>query len=91
MQSISAQHVFIYTQMYTRVQKTKSRLTSGKLHVVVVSASNVISWPAITSISMWVAGTMVAPMVTVHYTIVVFVSQPVACIKGKTERELCKM
>jgi hypothetical protein len=77
--------------MYIRVQETKNRLTSGKLHVVVVSASNVVSWSAITSISMWVAGSMMAPMVTVHNAIVVFVSQAVACIKGKREQGLYKM
>jgi hypothetical protein len=60
--------------MYIRVQQTKNRLTGGKLHVIVVAASDVISWTAITPISMWVAGTMVAPMVTVYYTVVVLVS-----------------
>jgi adenylylsulfate kinase-like enzyme len=91
MQSIFAHHVFICTQLYICIQQTKKGLESDKLHVIVVSASNVIAWSAITPISMWVAGTMVASMVTVHYTIVVFVAQTITCIKEKTVRGLYKI
>jgi hypothetical protein len=43
-----------------------------KLHVIIVTASNVLSWAAITRIGMRVAGTMMVIMVGVLYTVAVF-------------------
>jgi hypothetical protein len=62
-------------------------LTNGKLHMIVVTASNVVTRSSITPISMWVAGAVVTPMVTMDYTIVVLVSQAISCNSKNTEAE----
>jgi hypothetical protein len=51
--------------------------------MVVVSASNMIAWCPITTIAVWVAGTIMVPMVAMMDAIVVFVAQTITCIVHK--------
>ena len=48
-----------------------------ELHLIIVTASNAISWAAITPIGMRVAGTMVVTVVGVLYSVAVFEAEAI--------------
>jgi hypothetical protein len=54
-----------------------------KLHLIVVTSSNVISWTAITPIGMMVAGTMVVTVVGVLYSVALLEAEAIIRVVRK--------